>query len=106
LNLQKACNEEIIYYIWRTPDEERDKIYLERKKRELKEEISRWEEYLTNEGFYFKSNRVLCGDEFSLADVFFFPQLAFAVRMGYPIERHPKLSKIIPFSLKIYVVIL
>lgn len=93
LNLQKACNEEIIYYMWRTAEEQQDKDYLATKKLQLKEEMERWEAYLTSEGFYFKSSRVLCAEEFSLADVFFFPQLAFVVRMGYPIEKHPKLSK-------------
>ena len=33
-------------------------------------------------------------NQFTLADALFFPQLAFVVRSGYPLEKLPKLSKI------------
>ncbi len=46
LNLQKFCNENIIYYYWRTPKENQDAAYLIEKKQELNEEIKRWETYL------------------------------------------------------------
>ncbi len=47
LNLQKICNENIIYYIWRTPSEKVDIEYLKEKKAELKIELERWDKYLT-----------------------------------------------------------
>jgi hypothetical protein len=32
-------------------------------------------------------------NQFTLSDALFFPQLAFAVRCGYPIEKYPRLSE-------------
>jgi hypothetical protein len=47
LNIQKFCNENIIYYIWRTPNEKIDQQYLKDKKKDLTDELARWESYLT-----------------------------------------------------------
>ncbi len=85
LNLQKYCNENIIYYIWRTPADKLDAGHLAEKKKELSGEIERWEAYLT-------AKYIVC-DEFTMADALFYPQLAFIVRMGYPLEKFPKLSE-------------
>lgn len=88
LNLQKYCQENILYYIWRTPADKLDKDYLEQKKKELNVEIARWEAYLVQQ-----RSKYLSGNEFTMADVIFFPQLAFPVRMGYPLEKFPKLKE-------------
>lgn len=87
LNLQKFCNDNIVYYIWRTSVEKRDEAYLVQKKNELNIEIQRWENYLTQQNTQF-----IALNEFSFADALFFPQLAFAVRMGFPIQKFPKLN--------------
>jgi len=47
LNLQKICNENIIYYIWRTSAEKIDAGYLSEKKKELRKELDRWEQNLS-----------------------------------------------------------
>lgn len=46
VNLQKYCNENLIYYLWRTPSEKVDKVYVDEKKKELNKELERWETYL------------------------------------------------------------
>jgi len=86
-NLQKYCNENVIYYIWHTPKEKVDTAHVTEKKKELNTELDRWEQYLTQQ-----NTSHIATEEFSLADVIFFPQLAFVVRMGYPISKFPKLK--------------
>ena len=46
LNLQKYCNENIVYYLWRTEPDKIDSAYLLEKKKELNLELERWESYL------------------------------------------------------------
>ena len=48
-----------------------------------------------------QSSKYITGDEFTMADVIFFPQLAFCVRVGYPLEKLPKLSNKLLLSIKI-----
>ena len=88
LNLQKYCQENIIYYIWRTPNDKLDENYLADKKKELNKELERWEHYLVHQ-----NTKFIATDQFTLADVMFFIQLAFVVRMGYPLQRYPKLQQ-------------
>ncbi|RNA03871.1 glutathione S-transferase A-like [Brachionus plicatilis] len=89
LNLQKFCNENIVYYVWRTPIEKQDGSLLIQKKKDLNVELERWENYLAEQKTEF-----IASSQFSMADVIFFPQLAFCVRMGYPLEsKCPKLFK-------------
>jgi hypothetical protein len=47
LNLEKYCNEKIIYYLWETPADKIDQTYLSEKKTELNKELQRWEDYLS-----------------------------------------------------------
>nr|UOU03286.1 glutathione S-transferase [Brachionus rubens] len=88
LNLQKYCNENIVYYVWFTPVDKRDPQHLALKKKELNVEIQRWEDYLTKQ-----NTEYIALNEFTFADVLFYPQLAFAVRSGYPIQKYPRLHK-------------
>jgi hypothetical protein len=45
--LQKYCNDNIVYYVWRTKSDKIDQDYLVEKKKELNLEIQRWENYLS-----------------------------------------------------------
>ena len=40
----------------------------------------------------FQTKSFLAGNDFTMADVYFFPYLAFAVRMGMDIEKYPNLK--------------
>ncbi len=54
LNLQKFCNDNIIYYIWRTSADKLDQAYLADKKKELNNELERWETYLSQVNYFEK----------------------------------------------------
>jgi hypothetical protein len=45
LNVEKYCNENIIYHIWATPQDKINQSYLNEKKKELNKELQRWEDY-------------------------------------------------------------
>ncbi|XP_066290781.1 glutathione S-transferase A-like [Branchiostoma lanceolatum] len=63
------------------PEEEEDKV-------DLAEELMIWEEYLKEEGGPF-----IAGKEFTMADVSFFPVLAYVVWMGFqPKKAYPNLN--------------
>ena len=84
-NLKDKGGRNIMYYIWRTPKEKIDEKYLEEKYKELSEEVQIWEDYLSSE--------FLCGDTFTMADVYFFPLLAFLVIGGISLESRPNLKR-------------
>jgi hypothetical protein len=48
-----------------------------------------------------QNSKYITGDEFTMADVIFFPQLAFCVRVGYPLEKLPKLSNMLLISITV-----
>lgn len=45
LNVEKYCNENIIYYLWSTATDKIDQSYLKEKKNDLNNELKRWEDY-------------------------------------------------------------
>lgn len=87
LNLQKFCNENIIYYYWFTPADKLDNELIKERKKLLNIEMQRWETYLKEDGTEF-----IADESFSMADAIFFPQLAFAIRCGYPISKYNYLN--------------
>jgi len=61
----------------------------EERKQAFNEEVNIWEGYLKNEG----EGSYVAGKNFSMADVVFFPSLAFLVRMGFKLlPRYPSLN--------------
>jgi len=84
-NLMDKSGRNLMYYLMRTPKEKIDEKYLEDKRKELAEEVEIWENYLKHE--------YLCGSDFTMADVFFFPLVAFLVRGGICLEKRPNLKK-------------
>ena len=86
-NLTEKGVKNIAYYIWRTPKEKINETYLDDKRKELKEDVMIWENYLSSGTDY------LCGDYFTMADVYFYPVLAFLVRCGICLDSRPSLKK-------------
>lgn len=84
LNLaEKATN--VLYYVFRTKEEDRSEAEIKTRIEALTEETQRWEDGMTTE--------YLADTEFSMADVVFYPHLAFMVRMGAPLStKFPKLN--------------
>lgn len=78
---------EVVYYLRRTDPDDVDPEYLNAKKGALDKEAALWESYLTG-------NEFLAGSQFTLADISFFPQLAYCVRLGFVLDgKFPNLSR-------------
>uniref|UniRef100_A0A3Q1G4L6 Glutathione S-transferase rho n=1 Tax=Acanthochromis polyacanthus TaxID=80966 RepID=A0A3Q1G4L6_9TELE len=78
---------EIVLYNYRVPEGERHDSAVQRNKEGLTAELKLWEGYLN------KTDCCLAGKEFTLADVLFFPNVAFLFRLGLSSERYPALAK-------------
>uniref|UniRef100_A0A3Q1EPZ0 Glutathione S-transferase rho n=1 Tax=Acanthochromis polyacanthus TaxID=80966 RepID=A0A3Q1EPZ0_9TELE len=78
---------EIVLYNYRVPEGERHDSAVQRNKEGLTAELKLWEGYLN------KTDCCLAGKEFTLADVLFFPNVAFLFRLGLSSERYPALTK-------------
>ena len=75
--------------MWHTPSERVDRDLTMKRKEILVEELIRWDNRYKerNEEIFFA-----VGKQFTLADIFLFPQLALLVHCGYPIRLHPSIS--------------
>jgi len=81
-NLQKKC-EEVVYYLKSKKEDEIDLEDLKRRKRELFAELQIWEGYVKQLG----ENCFLAGKyNFTLADLAFYPYLAFCVHFGLSLD--------------------
>uniref|UniRef100_A0A3P8RKB7 Glutathione S-transferase rho n=1 Tax=Amphiprion percula TaxID=161767 RepID=A0A3P8RKB7_AMPPE len=78
---------EIVLYNYKVPEEERHDSAVQRNKEALTAELKLWEGYLN------KTDCCLAGKEFTLADVLFFPLIAFLFHFGLSSESHPALAK-------------
>ncbi|CAK9053732.1 Glutathione S-transferase A (GST-A) (GST class-theta), partial [Durusdinium trenchii] len=76
---------EVVYYLRRTPQVQINEDYLRVKREALYKEIALWESYL-DAGDY------LAGDSISLADISFFPTIAYTVRLGFDLSSFPRLK--------------
>merc|ERR1712168_72934 len=74
----------VMYAQWREKDMKAE-VLAERKKT-LAEELLIWEDYLANKPF-------ICGDAFTMADVYLFPILATFVRGSLSFDGRPHLQK-------------
>jgi glutathione S-transferase len=77
---------EVVYYIRRTKPDEINETYLQAKITSLHQEVSLWERYLESGDDY------LAGMDMTLADVAFFPSLAYMKRLGFDLSRYPRLN--------------
>ncbi len=87
--MQKFGSEDLIYYIWHTPPERHNVDLLKKRKEILVNELIRWNNRLKGRS---QETLYAVGNLFTLADIFLFPQLAFLVHCGYPIQLHEQLG--------------
>lgn len=87
-NLFKVVIEDVVYYQFDTKPEDVDKEHLDKKKKQAREELERWEDYLKKEG---QGSHVV-GIDFTMADVAVFPSLAFGVRCQLNLGPFPYLQ--------------
>ncbi|XP_045165511.2 glutathione S-transferase A-like [Mercenaria mercenaria] len=85
-NVQSNISEKLVYYLFRTKKEDIDEKILKEKTDNAREELNRWNTILGDKDY-------LCGSKFTMADVFFYPILAFLVRCGTKLTNQPALKK-------------
>ncbi|KAH3828193.1 glutathione S-transferase A-like isoform X1 [Dreissena polymorpha] len=85
-NIQSNITVPIVYLIWNTKPEDRNQAELDEKFTKAKEELGYWERTLTGRSY-------LVGDRFTMADVFFYPFVAFLVRLGATLREFPALKQ-------------
>ncbi|XP_067666036.1 glutathione S-transferase A-like [Haliotis asinina] len=73
-------------YRFKTPKDKLDEELLKTKYEDFREELKLWEGYLAASGGY------VVGSNFTMADVFFFPYVAFGVRLGLNLAKYPAIS--------------
>ncbi|MBN3291661.1 GSTA transferase, partial [Polypterus senegalus] len=87
LTLQQKLGE-VVYYTWLVPENERHDSAVKRNLEALCTELKLWEGYLKK----LESGSFITGKNFTMADVMFFPQVAYAFRYGLSQEKFPRLT--------------
>lgn len=85
-NMQQKLVLDLLYYFFQTKEEDRKEEEIAKKVEAAKEELCRWDAYLGETKAY------VAGPEFSMADVWFYPFIAFSVRMGLELEKFPNMK--------------
>lgn len=85
-NMQQKLVLDLLYYFFQTKEEDRKEEEIAKKVEAAKEELGRWDAYLGETKAY------VAGPEFSMADVWFYPFIAFSVRMGLELEKFPNMK--------------
>ncbi|XP_048781100.2 glutathione S-transferase A-like [Ostrea edulis] len=86
-NMQQKMLVDVLFYLFRTKAEERSEETIAEKLKALREELTIWEGYLD------KTKAFLAGPNFTMADVYFYPFIAFAVRLGFQFgDKFPNLK--------------
>ena len=84
-NIIDKANRKIMYYVWRHKDKV-DEVVLNERRKAVSEELAIWEGFLTN-------SKYLVGEDFTMADVIFFPHLAVLARGSLSFENRPNLKR-------------
>lgn len=79
INLRKKAMEDYLYQIWQGKTKDMSEEELKKRKDAIAEEVGRWEGYLAKIG----DGAYIAGKEFTVADLVFFPVVAFMVRLGF-----------------------
>ncbi|PVD31900.1 hypothetical protein C0Q70_07326 [Pomacea canaliculata] len=87
-NLMKTLIEGVAYLFFHNKPEEINQDELNAKKKAARTELERWEEYLKAEG----TDSYIVGSQFTMADVFLFPLLAFGVRGNLNLSSFPAIN--------------
>ncbi|XP_048247836.1 glutathione S-transferase A-like [Haliotis rufescens] len=85
-NLTSCIIKNLAQYRFRTPKDKLDEELLKTKYEDVRTELKRWEDYLAASGGY------VVGSNFTMADVFFFPYVAFGVRLGLDVSKYPAIG--------------
>ncbi|XP_062582104.1 glutathione S-transferase A-like [Saccostrea cucullata] len=85
-NLMQKMLLDFLYEFFETKEEDMDPEALTKKTKTLKEELEIWDGYLGKTGAF------LAGPDFSMADVYFFPFIAFGVRLGLNLDKFPNIK--------------
>uniref|UniRef100_A0A8W8NBR6 GST C-terminal domain-containing protein n=1 Tax=Magallana gigas TaxID=29159 RepID=A0A8W8NBR6_MAGGI len=85
-NMQQKLVLDLLYYFFQTKEEDRKEEEVAKKVEAAKEELDRWEAYLG------ETKAFVAGPDFSMADVWFYPFIAFSVRMGLELEKFPNMK--------------
>ncbi|XP_052817536.1 glutathione S-transferase A-like [Mya arenaria] len=85
-NVEIKVLDALAYYFYYTKKEDRNDEVIKEKVATAKTELSHWEKALTGKSY-------LVGDNFTLADVCFYPYIAFLVRLGASLKDYPALRK-------------
>ncbi|XP_050389630.2 glutathione S-transferase A [Patella vulgata] len=88
-NVEGNILKELVYYIFHTKKEDQDEALLKEKYVKGRAELQIWEGYMEKMG----SGAFIASKSFSMADVYFFPYLAFFVRLGLNLSKFPALSE-------------
>ncbi|KAK6167898.1 hypothetical protein SNE40_021826 [Patella caerulea] len=89
-NVENTVLKELAYYyMFDTTDENRDETVLKERYEMGRTELLIWEGYMQKMG----SGAFIASKTFSMADVYFFPYLAFFVRLGLNLSKFPALSE-------------
>lgn len=89
-NFQQSVIENIIYYCFKTKSDDRDVELLESKYEIARAELKRWDNYLKE--VHDADRDYITGENFSMADIYLFPHVAFCVRFGLDISQYPDLA--------------
>ncbi|XP_076083023.1 glutathione S-transferase A-like [Mytilus galloprovincialis] len=87
-NMQTKAMQGVLYYYWRTKEEDRKEETIKENLDNCRNELTVWDKYLGECGHDF-----VAGKQFTLADVFFFPFLAWAWRMSLDFNKFPNIKK-------------
>jgi len=83
-NLQKKGVEDLILFLFKKPT---DQALIDERMENARAEVNIWEGYVKQTGAY------VAGNSFSVADIVFYPSLAFMCRMGFQLSpRYPNLN--------------
>lgn len=86
-NMQTKVMLGVLYYFWRTKEEDRKEADIKDNKDKCKEELLCWDKYLGECGTDY-----LAGPDFTMADVFFFPFLGWCYRMSLNFDKVPNIK--------------
>ncbi|KAK6167900.1 hypothetical protein SNE40_021828 [Patella caerulea] len=88
-NVEGNILKELAIYLFYTKKEDQDEALLKEKFEKGRAELQIWEGYMQKMG----SGAFIASKSFSMADVYFFPYLAYFVRLGLNLSKYPALSE-------------
>ncbi|ESO86095.1 hypothetical protein LOTGIDRAFT_195517 [Lottia gigantea] len=88
-NIEQNMMKDYAYYMFRTKKEDQKEEVIKEKVTNAQKELAIWEGYLQAS----KPGNFVAGKTFSMADAFFFPFIAFSVRLGLNLDKYPAIKE-------------